>query len=136
MQFKKDLLDGLKPGAAPAGSEATYDFAEVVRVARARCEKRFQKAAKEALVDGTDWSWEEEAELLKEEVQSVADQCRKDETKKMVNVIEVRSYLEYTLAVLSVLVAAQLQEANLGASRNIPEQAVTGHVGQDSQGLP
>lgn len=27
---------------------------------------------------------------LKEEVGSVADQCRKDETKKMVNLIEVR----------------------------------------------
>lgn len=37
----------------------------------------------------TEWNWAEELELLKEEVKSVADQCRKDETKKMVNTIEV-----------------------------------------------
>ena len=39
---------------------------------------------------GTDWVWEDEMESLKEEITHVADQCRKDETKKMVNLIEVR----------------------------------------------
>ncbi|KAG7098321.1 Dynamin-like GTPase that mediates homotypic ER fusion [Marasmius oreades] len=80
--FKKDILDGLK------GDD--YDFAEVVGKARTKCEKRFTEGAKEAVVDpeSTQWSWEDELELLKEEVKIVGDQCRKDETKKMVNTIE------------------------------------------------
>lgn len=80
--FKKEMMDGLK------GEE--YNFADVVKSARQKCEKRFAEAAKEAVVEeGADWSWEEELELLKEEVDNVANQCRKDETKKMVNLIEV-----------------------------------------------
>ena len=54
-------------------------------------EKRFLDGAKEALIEETDWSYEEEFGLLKDELKSVADQCRKDETKKMVNTIEVRA---------------------------------------------
>ena len=69
----------------------SYDFAEIVKTARARCEKRFVDGAKEILLEDTDWSYEEEFGLLSEEVKSVADQCRKDETKKMVNLIEVSS---------------------------------------------
>jgi Root hair defective 3 GTP-binding protein (RHD3). len=80
--FKKEMLDGMR------GVE--YSFADVVSKAREQCEGRFSEGAKEALVEGTDWSWEDELELLKEEVGSVADQCRRDETKKMVNLIEVR----------------------------------------------
>ena len=79
--FKKEMLDGMK------GEE--YNFAEVVGQAKERCESRFEEGGKEALVEGTEWSWEEEMELLKEEVGQVADQCRKDETKKMINLIEV-----------------------------------------------
>ncbi|KAE9403661.1 root hair defective 3 GTP-binding protein [Gymnopus androsaceus JB14] len=76
--FKKDILDGLK------GEE--YNFADVVSKAKAKCETRFTEGAKESVVDdsaegATEWNWEEELELLKEE-------CRKDETKKMVNAIE------------------------------------------------
>ena len=76
------MLDGMK------GEE--YNFADVVAAARTRCESTFETKAKEALVEETDWSWEEEMGLLKEEIGVVADQCRKDETKKMVNQIEVR----------------------------------------------
>lgn len=36
----------------------------------------------------TDWQYEDEYELLKEDITLIADQCRSDETKKMVNVIE------------------------------------------------
>ncbi|KAF5375608.1 hypothetical protein D9757_008542 [Collybiopsis confluens] len=83
--FKKDILDGLK------GEE--YNFADVVSKARGECETRFTEGAKESVVDDSEegkveWNWEEELELLKEEVKIVADQCRKDETKKMVNLIE------------------------------------------------
>ncbi|THH22141.1 hypothetical protein EUX98_g8236 [Antrodiella citrinella] len=78
--FKRDILNGLKGDS--------YDFAEIVGAARKKCEASFLEGAKEALVEDTDWSYEEDASLLSEEVQLVADQCRKDETKKMVNVIE------------------------------------------------
>ncbi|KAJ7071965.1 RHD3/Sey1 [Mycena amicta] len=78
--FKKEMLDGLHGEG--------YNFAEVVSKARERCLGRFETAAKEALVEETDWTWEDEMISLQEEVRSVADQCRKDETKKMVNQIE------------------------------------------------
>lgn len=78
--FKKEMLEGMR------GEE--YNFADVVGSAKERSEVRFKQEANEALVEGTDWSWEEELELLKEEVSLVASQCRKDETKKMVNLIE------------------------------------------------
>ncbi len=87
-QFKKALLNGLK------GEE--YDFGNVMIEARTKWETKFEEVAKEALVDDdddddstTDWVWEDELESLREEIRSVADQCRKDETKKMVNQIEV-----------------------------------------------
>ncbi|KAL1746547.1 RHD3/Sey1 [Schizophyllum fasciatum] len=78
--FKQEIVDGLKGEG--------YDFAEIVTKARSTCESRFTEGAKEALIEDTDWVWEDELELLKEEVRSVADQCRKDETKKMINQIE------------------------------------------------
>ena len=80
--FKKEMLDGV-------GREG-YNFAEVVATARVSCEDRFASVAQEAMVDGTDWGWADELALLKEEMATVGDQCRKDETKKMVNTIEVR----------------------------------------------
>jgi len=82
VQFKKEMLEGLK------GDD--YNFAKVVGKARERCEGLFKEEAEEANVEGAEWSWEEEMSSLKEEVGLVADQCRKDETKKMVNLIEVR----------------------------------------------
>ncbi|KIY67094.1 root hair defective 3 GTP-binding protein [Cylindrobasidium torrendii FP15055 ss-10] len=80
--FKKELLDSLK------GDD--YSFADVVRKAQTSWETTFLETAKEAVVEENDsqWVWEDEAQLLKEEMTHVADQCRKDETKKMVNLIE------------------------------------------------
>ncbi|ETW80976.1 hypothetical protein HETIRDRAFT_410153 [Heterobasidion irregulare TC 32-1] len=80
--FKKEILDGMRVEG--------YSFADVVGKARGRCEARFVEGAKEAVVSEEDaaWNWEEELGLLREEVRSVADQLRKDETKKMVNTIE------------------------------------------------
>lgn len=67
-----------------------YNFADVCSKARTRCEKRFTNGAKEAKLEDTDWVWEDELGLLREEMGIVADQCRADETKKMINSIEVR----------------------------------------------
>ncbi|PBK95569.1 protein SEY1 [Armillaria gallica] len=81
VSFKKELLEGLK------GDD--YSFADVVKKSRITWEKIFVERAKEAVVeDSADWNWQEEMELLKEEMGLVGDQCRKDETKKMVNMIE------------------------------------------------
>ena len=73
--FKQELLEGLR------GDD--YSYADVVTKALETCEGVFTTRVKEAL--GTDWTWEEELELLKEEAKIVSDQCRKDETKKMLN---------------------------------------------------
>jgi len=78
--FKKELQDGLRGEG--------YSFADVVFEARQKCESTFSDGAKEVTVPDTDWAWEEELEVLKEEIGVVADQCRKDETKKMLNQIE------------------------------------------------
>jgi hypothetical protein len=93
--FKKEMLDGLHGEG--------YNFAEVVLKARARCLGRFETGAKEAMVEGTDWVWEDELESLKEEVGLVADQCRKDETKKMVNLIEVCGLFQFVFCSLMIL---------------------------------
>ena len=104
VQFKKALLEGLK------GEE--YDFGDVVMKARGKWEGRFENGTKEAFLEDTDWSWEDELVSLKEEIGSVADQCRKDETKKMINQIEVNcsTYLFESIANEST---AEYQEAYL-----------------------
>ncbi|KAI9449444.1 protein SEY1 [Lactarius psammicola] len=75
---------------------ALVSFKADVVSARAAAEARFSDGAREAVVIGGDaaWQWEEELRLLREEVQSVADHLRKDETKKMVNTIE-RNFKKY-----------------------------------------
>lgn len=105
--FKKEIVDGMKGEG--------YDFAEIVTKARSTCETRFTEGAKEALIEDTDWVWEDELELLKEEVRSVADQCRKDETKKMINQIEVGWAGRWGGRRTLMVWAAQLQEADCGA---------------------
>ncbi|KAH9957358.1 RHD3/Sey1 [Russula dissimulans] len=82
VSFKADTVASLKVEG--------YNFADVVTKARAGAERPFSDGAREAVVvegDST-WQWEEEFRMLQDEIQSVADQLRKDETKKMVNTIE------------------------------------------------
>jgi len=80
--FKRELSEGLKGDG--------YSFADVVVRTRTDCERRFVEGASEALLLDTDWTYQDELELLREEMDSVAVQCRSDEVKKMVNLIEVR----------------------------------------------
>lgn len=80
MAFKKELVEGLR------GED--YSFASVVSQAHQKCESTFSVGAKEALLEDTDWTWVDELDLLKEEIGHVADQCRKDETKKLLNQAE------------------------------------------------
>ena len=81
--MKTDIQTGLKA--------ADYNFATVLSGARESAEKLFTNGAKEAVVVEGDaaWAWEDELELLRQEIRAVGDQLRKDETKKMVNTIEV-----------------------------------------------
>lgn len=67
-----------------------YNFGDVVGKATNECEARFQTGGTEACIEEKEWSWEEELALLREEIANVAEVFRKDETKKMVNLIEVR----------------------------------------------
>ncbi|KZP11506.1 RHD3-domain-containing protein [Athelia psychrophila] len=79
VQFRKEMLDGLKG--------ENYRFANVEAKARERCETRFKTSAQEAIVEGTDWTWDDEMILLSNEIVGFGDQCRKDETKKMLDLI-------------------------------------------------
>ena len=112
--FKKELLDGLRG--------ESYDYADVVSKARKRCETTFCEGAEEAFVEGTDWVWTDEFGLLKEEIRGVADQCRKDETKKMLNLIEVSCSLHYSYPLTHMIFeSAKFQETNFGTCRTSPQ---------------
>ncbi|KAF9237576.1 RHD3/Sey1 [Melanogaster broomeanus] len=74
--------------AALNGDGTDYNFADVVRKATGECEATFQEGAKEACIEEQEWSWEDEMGLLREETANVANVCRKDETKKMINLLE------------------------------------------------
>lgn len=67
-----------------------YDFARVVTEARARAERSFEEEAKRVTLEESGWSAEEERIALGEDMDSVAELLRKEETRKMVAVIEVR----------------------------------------------
>jgi hypothetical protein len=47
----------------------------------------------EVKVDDTDWEYEHELGLVDDDLMHIADKCRADETKKMVNAIEVSTVL-------------------------------------------
>ena len=100
--FKAQVVMGLKSDG--------YNFADVVSEARAAALARFSDRAQEAVVTEGDatWQWEEELRLLQEEVQSVADLLRKDETKKMINAIEVCDDRACASAISLIVCVAQL----------------------------
>lgn len=80
--FKATLQSSLSPGGGDV------NFADVVDKAKRECEDNFVEVAREVCIEDKDWNWEEELSLLKEELENVANVFRKDETKKMVNLIE------------------------------------------------
>jgi hypothetical protein len=82
--FKAETVAGLEVDG--------YDFADVVGRARACAEARFVDGAREAVVveGGGAWQWEETFQSLRAEIWSIIFQLRTDETKKVVDTIEVR----------------------------------------------
>ena len=85
VSFKREMLEALRG--------ESYNFAEIVSGGRSKFERLFLTGAKELSIEGVNWSYYEEYSSFQEEIQLVADQCRKDETKKMVNVIEVGPFV-------------------------------------------
>ncbi|GAA5977656.1 hypothetical protein JCM11641_006892 [Rhodosporidiobolus odoratus] len=65
-----------------------YDFALVVREAREVAEREFEKGARKVVLEESGWSEEEEGGMLREDMDAVAELLRKEETRKMVAVIE------------------------------------------------
>lgn len=130
--FKKEMLEGLR------GENS--NFADVVTAAKDKCEVSFAGVAKEAKLEDTDWVWEDELELLREEVKAVSDQCRADETKKMVNQIEVRirirsAVFPQTYSTSSAPSTAELQEANFRPCRGAPQCSIGTYVGRSPRCL-
>lgn len=114
--FKKEIEEGL------VGKE--YEFGDVVKKAKEGAIRSFGEGAEGLLslsvflfflfVEGfdwtlvsffagwvevrlkeTDWQYEDEFALLKEDIDLIGDQCRSDETKKMINLIEVRFHFPF-----------------------------------------
>ncbi|BGP39920.1 Dynamin-like GTPase that mediates homotypic ER fusion [Rhodotorula kratochvilovae] len=65
-----------------------YDFARVVRAAREKAEKDFEEEVERVTLEESGWSAEEERAALGEDMDAVAELLRKEETRKMVAVIE------------------------------------------------
>ena len=99
-KFRSELLSGLKGEG--------HDFGALVQEIGSRVEKEFVAGAQgkcrsstpdhskanllhitEIQLKDTDWQFEDELKLLRDDIKLIADQCRADETKKMVNAIEV-----------------------------------------------
>ncbi|PWN26932.1 root hair defective 3 GTP-binding protein [Jaminaea rosea] len=78
--FKASVLDKLRGEG--------YDFASVVSTERERALTTFEKNADHMCLDETDWSYEDELDQLRVNITEIADQCRREETKKMVLQIE------------------------------------------------
>ncbi|KAN0060995.1 Dynamin-like GTPase that mediates homotypic ER fusion [Thecaphora frezii] len=79
--FKNSVLERMR-------NESNYDFGEVVGSEKERAQVRFDTAAKLLLLPDTDWTIAEEETQLEEDIQSIADTMRVEETKKMVAQIE------------------------------------------------
>ncbi|GHJ84624.1 hypothetical protein NliqN6_1026 [Naganishia liquefaciens] len=79
-KFRSELLNGLKGEG--------HDFGALVQEIGSRVEKEFVAGAQEIQLKDTDWQFEDELKLLRDDIKLIADQCRADETKKMVNAIE------------------------------------------------
>lgn len=73
-----------------SGDGTEHNFGDLVSQATSECETRFQAGGKEACIEEKEWGWEEGLSSLKEEIANVAEVFRKDETKKAINLIEVR----------------------------------------------
>ena len=127
VSFKREMLEAMRG--------ESYNFAEIVSGGRSKFEQSFLTGAKELLIEGVNWSYDEEYSSFQEEIQSVADQCRKDETKKMVNVIEVGPFVLIPWQ-SSDSATEELQEVYLRTRGARSDETNSRSVGQGSDCLP
>lgn len=84
----KSVLAAFKSSVTEKLRREVYDFAQVVGVEKQKALDTFEKGASSVRLGETDWSYEDELEELNRNVTEIADQCRAEETKKMVIQIE------------------------------------------------
>lgn len=85
---RKQATTQFAEGIATSLRAPTYDFAEVVARCTREARETFMETAQEATLQDVDWDYTSELESLNEDLQTIADRSRADETKKMVNGIE------------------------------------------------
>ena len=87
-------------------------------------------------VEETDWEHEHELALLDEDLAVIGDQRRSDETKKMVNAIEVSCFHCLSMCAYVLKIPAIHQEATARTGRSRPRQAVSQDVGRCAREIP
>lgn len=86
----KSLLRSYRLSIEASLKKDGYDFAKVVKEAKEDAESRFVEESRKVELDESGWSRDEQEALLREDLESVAELLRKEETRKMVAIIEVR----------------------------------------------
>ncbi|CDR99977.1 hypothetical protein [Sporisorium scitamineum] len=79
--FKQNVLERMR-------SELNYDFGQVVTSEKRSALTKFTTAAQAVLLADTEWAIDDEVAQLANEIQSISDTMRVEETKKMVAQIE------------------------------------------------
>ena len=121
--FKANVLERMR-------NEANYDFGEVVRTEKEGAQLKFLTAAKLLLLADTDWSITEDAAQLEEDIESIADVMRVEETKKMVAQIErnVKKGLAEPIELALNQPKEDMWDGVLKAFRAVLEQAETTYL--------
>ncbi|GAA5980721.1 hypothetical protein JCM5350_006364 [Sporobolomyces pararoseus] len=84
----KNLLRTFRISIETSLKREGYDFAKVVSQSRESVEKEFRRLGKEVELENSGWNIEEQESLFKEDLESVAELLRKEETRKMIAIIE------------------------------------------------
>lgn len=79
-----------------------YNFAKVVLSAKERVMEIFDKEANAVMVDGTDWTYDHDRELLLTDIEEQASRLRKDEISRVLDRLEkqVKTELEEPVALV------------------------------------
>lgn len=84
----KSVLAAFKVAVVEKLKGEGYDFAQVVEAEKTKALKAFETGAAQIRLPETDWTYDDEFEDLRQNVSDIANQCRAEETKKMVLQIE------------------------------------------------
>ncbi|GAA6012285.1 hypothetical protein JCM11491_007082 [Sporobolomyces phaffii] len=84
----KSLLRSYRVSIEQALKQEGYDFARVVKQARDDAEAEFKRESDQVELAESGWSRQEQEGLFREDLESVAELLRKEETRKMIAIIE------------------------------------------------